>query len=269
MRISRKFSSVFLAYFIGFLLNVIFGFYACRRNSSEARPKQELGIKNEIKQKSGSSDQAYLSSILYVGAIPPPSHLRRTTILNTLIEKFKYQSYLEIGQGRKEDNFDWVNCRKKIGVDPAKNLNAAFPMTSDEFFAINHDSFDLIFIDGLHQADQVERDILNSLNVLNSNGAIVVHDCNPSSEDVQLMPRQTLAWTGDVWKAWVKFRATRHDLKMYVVDVETGCGIIRRGIQETIKAPEQLTYNLLNKNKTIWLNLVDADGFLRDLKNYK
>jgi hypothetical protein len=208
-------------------------------------------------------------SILHHDNISPPylNQIKRTTILNTLIEKFNYQSYLEIGQGRREHNFDWVNCPIKIGVDPNVKLDAAYQMTSDDFFAQNKDSFDIIFIDGLHHADQVERDIVNSLEVLNENGTIVVHDCNPTTQAMQIVPRQHRSWTGDVWKAWVKLRATRPDLKMYVINTESGCGIIRRGKQETISIPGELTYSMLDKNRKKFLNLVDMNYFLRDLKN--
>jgi len=86
--------------------------------------------------------QDFLSSLLNVDPIPPRGNIKRTAILNTLIEKFHYQSYLEIGQGRKRDNFDWIQCKTKIGVDPNKTLKPAYPLTSDEFFAINKNSFD-------------------------------------------------------------------------------------------------------------------------------
>jgi len=245
---------------IGILLIMVFGLTVRQTNSSEVRPGQADGEKKE----------AYLFSILGLDTIPPPSVLTRTAILNTLADKFDYQSYLEIGQGHKEDNFNWITCRIKIGVDPNKRLQAAFSVTSDEFFALNHDTFDLIFIDGLHRAAQVERDIANSLKVLKRNGTIVVHDCNPGTEDMQIVPRQGQgAWTGDVWKTWVKLRAIRTDLRMYVVNVETGCGIIRRGAQKLIVMPEQLTYDLFVKNRRNWLNLVEVDGFLRDLKRHR
>ena len=205
------------------------------------------------------------SSILHYDSIPPERRIRRTTILNTLIEKYSHQSYLEIGQGRKAKNFDLINCRIKIGVDPAKRFNAAYQMTSDEFFAMNNNTFDLVFIDGLHHADQVERDIISALKVLNDNGTIVVHDCNPTTKGMQIVPRQQDVWAGDVWKTWVKLRGTRPDLKMYVVDADSGCGIIRRGTQETIKLPKNLTYTALNKNRKKFLNLVDVNSFLKDL----
>ena len=53
-------------------------------------------------------------------------------------------------------------------------------MTSDEFFSQNKETFDLIFIDGLHIHEQVLKDIDNSLNVLNENGVILLHDCLPA-----------------------------------------------------------------------------------------
>ena len=206
------------------------------------------------------------SSILHYDSIPPERKIKRTTILNTLIEKYSYQSYLEIGQGQRNLNFDWIKCRIKIGVDPAKRFNAAYQMTSDEFFAMNNDTFDLVFIDGLHHADQVERDIINALRGLNTNGTIVVHDCNPTTKEMQIVPQQQNTWTGDVWKAWVKLRSTRPELKMYVVDADHGCGIIRRGTQKIIKLPENLTYKALDKNRKKFLNLVDVNSFLKDLK---
>jgi hypothetical protein len=68
----------------------------------------------------------------------------RTNILNTLVERYAYTSYLEIGQGLRNVNFDWVRCLIKIGVDPDRGLNAAYQMTSDDFFKINNDTYLLI-----------------------------------------------------------------------------------------------------------------------------
>jgi predicted O-methyltransferase YrrM len=69
-----------------------------------------------------------------------------------------------------------------IGVDP--NQGVTLRMTSDEFFAANQFTFDIVFIDGLH--DQVAKDIENSLRVLNPGGIIVMHDCNPTTKISQL-----------------------------------------------------------------------------------
>jgi len=208
------------------------------------------------------------SSLLSHDSIPPSALIYRSAILNTLVDRYGHQTYLEIGQGRREDTLDRIDCIVKIGVDPNRRLQAAYQMTSDEFFAINRNTFDLIFIDGLHHADQVERDILNALEVLNENGTIVVHDCNPITEEMQRVPLSGQhAWTGDVWKTWVKFRATRPDLSMAVVDTDFGCGIIRRGNQETIPLPPDLTYDVLDKNRSYLLNLISVQDFVESLKN--
>jgi hypothetical protein len=258
MKISNKYLYTILAFSI--LLNVMAGIYGLRIIYSRVSEKWEAKTIND--------DTIPYSSILHYDLIPPHHRTSRTTILNTLIERHNYHSYLEIGQGHRGQNFGWINCRIKIGVDPNKTLNAAYQMTSDEFFAINNDMFGLIFIDGLHHADQVERDIINALNVLNDNGTIVVHDCNPTTKEMQIvpLPRGQAAWTGDVWKTWVKLRATRPDLKMVVIDTDSGCGIIRRGSQKIIELPERLTYEALDKNREKFLNLVDVNFFLKDLK---
>ncbi len=240
---------------LSILLNAVTGYYVFRRVYARVSAKREANMISDTN-----------SSILHYDSISPQRKIKRTTILNTLVERYNYQSYLEIGQGQRANNFDWINCRIKIGVDPKKSLNAAYQMTSDEFFAINNDSFDLIFIDGLHHADQVERDIINALNVLNDNGTIVVHDCNPTTKAMQIVPQGKGTWTGDVWKTWVSLRAARPDLNMFVIDADNGCGIIRRGTQKIIKLPENLTYEVLDKKRKELLNLVDVNFFLKYLK---
>ena len=59
-----------------------------------------------------------------------------------------------------------------MGIDPVEG--GTHKMTSDEFFYNNNDKFDIIFIDGLHQYEQVIKDVKNSLNCLTKNGII---DC--------------------------------------------------------------------------------------------
>ena len=52
-------------------------------------------------------------------------------------------------------------------------------MTSDDFFRINKNKFDVIFIDGLHEYQQAVNDIENSLGCLNENRVILLDDCLP------------------------------------------------------------------------------------------
>lgn len=187
--------------------------------------------------------------------------MTRNRIIQHLINKNGYKSYLEIGVEYGQ-TFNKILCLKKVGIEP--NVAGWLEMASDEFFAQNKDIFDIIFIDGLHEKEQAERDIENSIKILSPGGAIVVHDCNPASEAMQKVPREQLEWTGDVWKAFVKFR-NDPDLEMYVVDTDYGCGVIKKGAQEPLNV-EEMTYEKLSQNKKKWLNLISVDEFLTKIQ---
>jgi hypothetical protein len=184
--------------------------------------------------------------------------MTRTEIINHLIKKIDAKSYLEIGVREPEGNYNKIVCENKVAVDPVPLGTGIIALTSDAFFKQNQETFDVIFIDGLHVAEQVERDIINSLAVLNPGGYIVCHDMNPTEELMQRVPIETMgAWTGDCWKAWVKLRSERKDLVMSVLDTDFGVGVITRGEQELVSLNGLgLTYTNLDANRQKWLNLV-------------
>ena len=150
--------------------------------------------------------------------------MKRTEIINKLIKDNGYKFYLEIGLGTLE-NFKGIKCDLKVGIDPAipGSKNTA-RIDSDSFFAHNVDTYDLIFIDALHHAEQVERDILNAWNSLNKGGPILIHDIKPLDEICQIVPRQSVSWTGDVWRAWHGLKNTK--LKLEYLDERVGLGLI-------------------------------------------
>ena len=116
--------------------------------------------------------------------------MNRTNIINHLAHKISAKKYLEIGVRKHSENFDKINIEYKVGVDPcfeAFDREPTFKLTSDDFFAKNKETFDIIFIDGLHEAKQVELDILNSLQILSEGGFIVCHDMNPTTYERQLL----------------------------------------------------------------------------------
>lgn len=167
-------------------------------------------------------------------------------VMNFLISKFDYKSYLEVGVqlGR---TFSEVKCDKKVGVDILKRFDGlTHTMSSDKYFETHDETFDLIFIDGLHEAEQVLKDFENAEKVLNEGGTIVFHDVLPPSRPYQLRTeREALAggvagWTGDVWKAWIVLRQSRSDLTMFCVEGMPGHGIIQRGSQETLETNLEL-----------------------------
>ena len=189
--------------------------------------------------------------------------MNRTTIIQSLINKINAKSYLEIGIDNGK-NFQTIVCDKKVSVDPNPETIAMHYETSDVFFKKNTDKFDVIFIDGLHHSDQVHRDILNSLEILNDGGFIVCHDMNPLQESHQTIPFVSGTWNGDCWKAFVQLRYHRADLQMHVVNVDHGCGVISKGTQvpaELMNLP--LEYNFFDVNRKEWLNLITESEFCK------
>ena len=183
----------------------------------------------------------------------------RWEIINWLIEKRGYKSYLEIGV-KYGDCFNRVECDTKIGVDikpliVGKNI---LKMSSNEFFAHSVGQLDIIFIDGDHHEEQVDHDIQNSLKRLAPGGTIVMHDCDPKKK-VDTNP----AWNGTVYKSFLKLRHTNLGLKMFVVDVDWGCGVIWRGSQKPLDIPENPTWEEFDRNRVEWLDLITVDEFTR------
>jgi hypothetical protein len=175
----------------------------------------------------------------------------RYEIIQETIKRKNYKSYLEIGCDQDE-LFSKIIIEKKIGVDPASG--GTIRDTSDNFFKKNNKKFDIIFIDGLHEYDQVKKDINNSLFFLNDNGVIFLHDCMPMRFIYQAVPRATGLWNGDVWKNIVEAR-TKQEIDTYVVHADHGVGMI---LKRTNK-------NLLNLNLNNFKRLKFRDYFY----NYK
>lgn len=187
--------------------------------------------------------------------------MNRTQIIQSLINKIKAKSYLEIGIDNGI-NFQTIICDKKVSVDPNTDTIAMHYLTSDDFFKKNKDTFDVIFIDGLHHADQVYKDIINSLEVLNDDGYIICHDMNPIKESHQIIPFVSGTWNGDCWKAYAKLRIERSDLQMHVINTDHGCGIISKGSQIPLDIDiSSLNYNFFDMNRKKILNLINVDEF--------
>jgi hypothetical protein len=105
--------------------------------------------------------------------------------------------YLEIGvdEGYTFNKVKVPNGNKH-GVDPYGGCeNITHKMPSQEFFAYNKyfwkNTYDIIFIDGLHLADIIIQEVRESLKILNPGGYILLHDIAPLYESRQEV------WWGD------------------------------------------------------------------------
>jgi glycosyltransferase involved in cell wall biosynthesis len=159
----------------------------------------------------------------------------RHQVINSLTNP--KNKYLEIGveYGYSFSNTHFLN---KTGIDPDpkyisrvtdyNKFEEIKQMTSDEYFnnlfEYNNlsdirsvdsddclDTFDVIFIDGMHHCENVLRDFNNSIKILNENGFIFIDDCIPLNYNEQFkiplnhyyengILKYREEWTGDVWK---------------------------------------------------------------------
>lgn len=95
-----------------------------------------------------------------------------------------------------------------IGIDPKPLVapvgnQVIHAMASDEFFARSHDDLvvDMAFIDGLHLAEQVYRDVINVTRHSHQKTVIILDDVLPFTQAMAAREQCPGDWTGDVWKA--------------------------------------------------------------------
>lgn len=212
--------------------------------------------------------------------------ISHTDVLNFLIKKYGYKTYLEIGVGDPRENFCLIECEDKVAVDPyfdfvdvpnydeeaIKEINkhVKFRLPSDEFFNYlrENKTFDIIFIDGLHTEEQCDRDIRNAIKHLSAGGAIVVHDTNPySSQQAASVGDYVLgeAWSGDVYKSVAKLKYM--GIPHITLGEDHGITVIRcpEGFEpDYSKYIEKMdiTYDEFNERRPYFLNMVSREEFL-------
>jgi hypothetical protein len=189
----------------------------------------------------------------------------RWDIINYLIDVNGYTDYLEVGVQDYYSCCDKIIAKNKTTVDPAPRNKCDYVMTSDSFFKHldSETKYDIVFIDGLHHKEQVLRDIENSLKHLKEGGTIVVHDCLPTTEQMQMRNDTGGPWMGDVWKSIVQLKATREDLSIATVDHDCGCAIVKVGKQSPIFV-DMLDFEWEGycANRDVWLNIITYDNFI-------
>jgi hypothetical protein len=196
------------------------------------------------------------------------SKIKRYDIINFLIDRYNLKEYLEIGVFKGE-NIRMINVINKDGVDPGAENQIApevtHVMTSDVFFnQIDFNKkYDIVFIDGLHEYSQVKKDIQNSFKHLSKDGFIVLHDCNPVSYESQYPIRKTMAWNGDVWKAFVEFKNNNPHHYSCVIDTDFGVGVIKNNhnIEPIFDNTINIDYFKFISDKNKYLNLINWKTF--------
>lgn len=211
----------------------------------------------------------------------------RAEVINFLLSLKKgHTCYLEIGVRDPRKNFDHIQASEKYSVDPGIEFEpnpVDFAMTSDAFFEQISSGkilsvekrFDVIFIDGLHLAEQVDRDIQNALRFIKDEGFIVLHDCNPPSEwharethNYRESPAGNF-WNGTTWKAFVKWRGNT-SLYSCCIDTDWGVGILSKThpIGDALKVPNEFfEYAHFSQRRKEQLNLIHFEAFQKKFQS--
>lgn len=220
--------------------------------------------------------------------------MHRWDIINHFIEKYNYKSYLEIGY-YKGWSFDNVKCEEKTAVDPNPCKDEWMQQvqygmwigvkggeiskrTSDEFFA-DIDTvplsrkWDIIFIDGLHEASQVTKDIENALSRLAPGGSIILHDVNPPTLEHTTTGDKGGNWNGDCYKAFILAQRTYPQYEFYTIDTDWGCGVINPSKESDPGQPSFVSdlidvgaldnWEVFDKHRKQLLNLISVEEFLK------
>jgi hypothetical protein len=188
-------------------------------------------------------------------------------LLNLIAKKIKARHYLEIGVFNPDHNFNKIDVLMKVGVDPDPNAKATICATSDDFFETAKefgDKFELIWLDGLHEAEQIKKDIINAWQCLRPGGVIAIHDSNPHKESITHFPRDSREWTGNVYKTISNIKTPK-----FTVDFDYGCCILRK--PKTFEAQEpclfisdnEITWEHFDANRKNLLNLVGVDEAIK------
>lgn len=163
-------------------------------------------------------------------------------VLARLHEILAPASYFEIGS-RAGDSLALASCAS-IAIDPEFKLTPAFynnkpechlyAMTSDDYFAGHNPTsifrrpIDFAFLDGLHHAEFLLRDFINTEAHCAPDSVIALHDCLPlnavmASRDAPVIghildPAHPYWWTGDVWLMAEALKKYRPDLSITALD---------------------------------------------------
>jgi len=202
-----------------------------------------------------------------------------TEIIQKVIDKLGYTSYLEIGLDR---GINWcgITCKKKVGVDPVIMIpkleygdffcwgnETIYRKTSDDFFAsCGHPVADIVFIDGMHTFEQSAKDFHAASRRIAEGGLVLMHDTNPTSEIESMIydtymtehPEYQGAWVGDVWKT-IYALSQSGNVNYFTLDIPYGLTFLwldkSKEIKPVYEDVAKLPYSFFNKNRKDILNL--------------
>lgn len=169
-----------------------------------------------------------------------PIHLRNglkfhdhMALLEHLAQWLQPELYLEIGvlHGESLKRIQ-KHAKQCYAVDPIFNHREydsnvkLFEMTSDDFFTTLDPSikFDMVFIDGDHEKNQVYKDFINSKDRVIDDGLVILHDTVPMDDDM------TASWfCNNAWEAVQKIKVEfKNEWEILSLPFNPGITIMRK-----------------------------------------
>lgn len=184
-----------------------------------------------------------------------------TDLVNELLEVSPTGTLAELSADGTVGHAREVRAQRSVSVA----LNSA-----EDFFA-SPDSYDVVLIEFRDNPAQLLDLIERCLPKLNTGGALVVPYSNPPTAWHQRADQvgPGAEWTGQVWRAVVKFRIRHPQCEVFTVDTHWGCTVIRPDRparhRPDIGAANRLGWKALAEQRTQLLNLVDVAWFRRNL----
>lgn len=166
-------------------------------------------------------------------------------VLQQMHLKLQPEWYLEVGS--RSGRSLALAKRNYVAIDPVFRRFPAHPvngyrmhflaMTSDAAFASGFLTREEIrpefgFLDGMHLAEFLMRDLINFEAAAAPGASVALHDCLPTTHVMETRDDSLIAegksWTGDVWKVLWWVLQHRPDLEVNVLDAwPTGLVVIR------------------------------------------
>jgi hypothetical protein len=212
-----------------------------------------------------------------------PAGYKETYVNEALRSRVAPTTYLEIGV-RDGVSLRYARAQRKIAIDPERLQTMTSLRRDEEFYQVTSDDFfqnlapstlspktiDVAMIDGLHEFEQVLRDVNNLEPYMKDNGVIILDDCNPPSPSGAAPVRDHGGpWNGDVWKIAPYLIQERSDLAFMTLDADEGVGVISGfghanapgSASHPVSHYKALDYEYLRSDRKRVLNLVDPKDF--------
>jgi len=181
--------------------------------------------------------------------------LSKTDLINWLGAEYGYSSYLEVATMFTGHRFSsisreiYTNIERIMYLTPADfndEMIVSCQSPAEESCLCfkelidREKKFDVVLVDPFHTYESSRRDLELALLVLDENGTLVVHDCNPVDKALTSPEFNNSLWMGETYLAFLDMLGEKNFLNYCVVDIDFGCAVVRWNNAEAVE--ENNTY---------------------------